>query len=253
MREPLLKLDRLQKTFGAVVATDQCSLAVREGEIHALIGPNGAGKTTLISQISGELRPDSGTLHFRGQNITTTSVQDRVESGLVRSFQIPQVFRAWTVLENVSIAVQGRNRHSFRFLRRAAGDRSLVDPALECLASVELDHRAATRVTDLSHGEIRQLEIAMSLALKPRLLLLDEPMAGMGQTDSRRMMQVLGNLRKQMTMLLIEHDMDVVFSLSDAVTVLANGRPIASGSPASIRSDAHVRRVYLGKEQPAHA
>ncbi len=249
MSRPLLEVDRLHKTFGALVATDQCSLLVAEGEIHAFIGPNGAGKTTLVAQISGELQPDAGTLRFDGEDITRSTVQHRVERGLVRSFQIPLVFREWTVLENVSIAVQGRDRHSFRFVRRAAGDRSLVDPAMACLASIELDHRANVRVSDLSHGEIRQLEIAMSLALQPKLLLLDEPMAGMGQADSRRMTQLLGKLRRQVTMLLIEHDMDVVFSLSDRVTVLAHGRPIASGLPEAVRNDAEVRRVYLGKEK----
>jgi branched-chain amino acid transport system ATP-binding protein len=249
MTEPLLTADRLEKKFGALLVTDQCSLEVRAGEIHAFIGPNGAGKTTLVAQISGEISPDAGTLRFNGEDITHSSVQHRVERGLVRSFQIPQVFREWTALANVALAVQAREPHGFRFVRRAAADADLIEPAMACLASVDLASRAKVRVAELSHGEVRQLEIAMSLALNPRLLLLDEPMAGMGRADSRKMMHLLDRLRGGLALLLVEHDMDVVFSLSDRVTVLVAGRPIATGIPKDIQQDVKVREVYLGRER----
>ena len=245
---PLLSADRLVKRFGGLVATDNVSIDVAPGEIHALIGPNGAGKTTLVGQLTGNLAPDSGTIRFAGQDITRLPTHRRVHLGLARSFQITSVLGEFTALENVALAVQAHAGHSFRFLRDVRGDESLRGPARRCLEEVGLGARASTPATALSHGEQRQLEIAMALAGDPSLLLLDEPMAGMGVEESQRMIAFLRALKGRRAMLLIEHDMDAVFQLADRITVLVYGRAIASGTPAEIRTDEAVRRAYLGDD-----
>ena len=248
MVEPLLRTDRLVKRFGGLVATDTVSIDVRPGEIHALIGPNGAGKTTLVSQLTGNLAPDAGTIHFAGRDVTRLPTHARVRLGLARSFQITSVLREFTALENVALAVQAHAGHSFRFLADVRRDESLRAPARQGLAAVGLEARAETLASALSHGEQRQLEIAMALAGDPKLLLLDEPMAGMGVEESQRMIGFLQALRGRRAMLLIEHDMDAVFQLADRITVLVYGRAIASGTPAEIRANAEVRQAYLGDD-----
>ena len=247
MAEPLLTVGGLVKRFGGIVATDHLDLAVDEGEVHALIGPNGAGKTTLIAQLSGFLRPDAGHIVFDGHDITRLAAPARVHRGLARSFQITSVLREFSALDNVALAVQARQGHSFRFWAPARADRSLRDPAMQALDSVGLAARADHAAADLSHGERRQLEVAMALASEPRLLLLDEPMAGMGAEESARMVALLRSLKGRRTLLLVEHDMDAVFALADRITVLVYGRAIATGTPEEIRANAEVRQAYLGE------
>ena len=248
MAEALLKTKGLIKRFGGLVATDNLSIEVREGEIHALIGPNGAGKTTLVGQLTGNLRPDSGTIHFAGRDVTRLPIHARVQLGLARSFQITAVLREFSAIENVALAVQAHAGHSFRFLADVRFDKSLREPAWQSLELVGLDARAGVPAAELSHGEQRQLEIAMVLAGQPRLLLLDEPMAGMGVEESQDMVQLLRHLKARCGMLLIEHDMDAVFALADRITVLVYGRAIASGTPDEIRASPEVRHAYLGEE-----
>jgi branched-chain amino acid transport system ATP-binding protein len=248
LRTALLETKGLVKRFGGLVATDSVSIDVRPGEIHALIGPNGAGKTTLLSQLTGNLAPDAGTIHFDGRDITRMPTHARVRLGLARSFQITSVLREFTALENVALAAQAHAGHSFRFLADARRDYRLRAPAWRGLEDVGLAVRADTLASALSHGEQRQLEIAMALAGNPKLLLLDEPMAGMGVEESQHMINFLDMLRKKHAMLLIEHDMDAVFRLADRITVLVYGRAIASGTPQEIRANAQVREAYLGEE-----
>jgi branched-chain amino acid transport system ATP-binding protein len=248
MTEPLLSTHALVKRFGGLLATDNVSLEVRPGEIHALIGPNGAGKTTLVGQLTGTLAPDSGTIHFAGRDVTRLPTHARVQLGLARSFQITSVLREFTALDNVALAVQAHQGHSFRFLADAGRDERLRAPARERLDAVGLGARADTHAAALSHGEQRQLEIAMALAGDPKLLLLDEPMAGMGVEESQRMVELLLSLKGKRAMLLIEHDMDAVFALADRITVLVYGRAIASGTPEEIRAHPEVRTAYLGDE-----
>jgi branched-chain amino acid transport system ATP-binding protein len=245
---PLLETKGLAKRFGGLVATDNVSIDVRAGEIHALIGPNGAGKTTLVSQLTGNLRSDSGSIHFAGRDITHLPIHARVRLGLARSFQITAVLREFSAIENVALAVQAHAGHSFRFLRDVRYDMRLREPAWQGLELVGLDSRAGVPAATLSHGEQRQLEIAMALAGSPRLLLLDEPMAGMGAEESQDMVRLLRRLKAHCGMLLIEHDMDAVFALADRITVLVYGRAIASGTPEEIRANAEVRQAYLGEE-----
>ncbi len=245
---PLLETRGLVKRFGGVVATDDLSLAVRPGEIHAVIGPNGAGKTTLVAQIAGELKPTAGEIRFAGEDVTSLPVHARSARGLARSYQITSVLRGFSALDNVALAVQAHDGHSFRFWRRARADRALRDPARAILESVGLGGRGEVIAANLAHGEQRQLEIAMALATRPRLLLLDEPMAGMGPEESERMVELLGRLKGRETILLIEHDMDVVFALADRITVLVYGRAIASGRPPEIRANREVREAYLGED-----
>ncbi|MBV8030195.1 MAG: ABC transporter ATP-binding protein, partial [Betaproteobacteria bacterium] len=221
-------------------------LAVAEGETHAIIGPNGAGKTTLIAQLAGNLRPDEGQIAFAGEDITALAAPARARKGLGRSFQITSLYPDFTVLQNVALAVQAREGHSFRFWRPAAADRALNEAALSVLADVGLQGRHATLARNLSYGEQRQLEIAMVLAIRPRLLLLDEPMAGMGPDESRRMIALLEGLKGRQTLVLVEHDMDAVFRLADRISVLVYGRVIATGTPAEIRANREVRAAYLG-------
>ena len=248
MPEPLLQTDRLIKRFGGLVATDSLSIEVRAGEIHALIGPNGAGKTSLVSQLTGNLRPDSGTIRFAGRDVTHLPTHARARLGLARSFQITSVLREFTALDNVALAVQAHSGHSFRFLADARREHRLRAPAGRLLAEVGLEPRAEALAAALSHGEQRQLEIAMALAGDPKLLLLDEPMAGMGPEESQRMVTVLLALKRHRAMLLIEHDMAAVFQLADRITVLVYGRAIASGTPDEIRANPDVRQAYLGDE-----
>jgi branched-chain amino acid transport system ATP-binding protein len=242
----LLQTEDLTRRFGGVFAANAITLDIVSSEVHAVVGPNGAGKTTLIGLLSGEIIPQRGSIHFDGTDITQLPVYRRSRLGLARSFQITSLFHDFTALENVALAVQAHCGHSFRFWRDARRECELRQPALAALARVGLSERAGVRVDKLSHGEHRQLEIAMALATGPRLLLLDEPMAGMGPEESAQMVHLLRQLKGNMTVLLIEHDMDAVFALADRLTVLDDGRIIASGEPESIRADPAVRRAYLG-------
>ena len=248
MANALLEVRGLRKAFGALQATDGVDLEVRDGETHAVIGPNGAGKTTLIGQLSGMLRPDSGRIRFAGEDITRLPAPARSKKGLARSFQITSIYREFTALDNVALAVQAHAGHSFRFWRPARRERELRDPALKILGDVGLAGRADVIAANLAHGEQRQLEIAMALATSPRLLLLDEPVAGMGTDESQRMVQFLGTLKGRRTMILVEHDMDAVFSLADRISVLVYGRIIATGRPQEIRANPEVRAAYLGED-----
>jgi branched-chain amino acid transport system ATP-binding protein len=248
MTEPLLTARKLTKTFGALKATDEFSLEVQAGEIHAVIGPNGAGKTTAIGQLSGELKSDAGTIVFGGRNITGLPVHKRAQLGLARSFQITSIFMNFTARDNVAMAIQVRDGHSFRFWKPARTDGKLREPARKVLKEVGLAHRADTVAANLSHGEQRQLELAMALATRPSLLLLDEPMAGMGPESSLRMVDLLQRLKGRLTILMVEHDMNAVFALADRITVLVYGKAVATGGPDKIRRDPAVRQAYLGEE-----
>ena len=249
--EPLLAVRGLIKRFGGLVATDGIDLDVAEGETLAVIGPNGAGKTTLIGQLSGDLPPDAGSIRFAGVDVTALPAPARSQRGLARSFQITSIFREFTALDNVALAVQAHAGHSFRFWTPAFTERALREPARATLERVGLGARAAVVAGTLAHGEQRQLEIAMALATRPRLLLLDEPVAGMGADESQRMVRLLRELRGRHTIVLVEHDMDVVWALADRIAVMVYGRVIACGTPEAIRANAEVRRAYLGEEVPA--
>ena len=246
--ETLLQIEGLIKRFGGVIASDKISLAVSSGELQAIIGPNGAGKTTLIGQLTGEIVPDAGRIHFAGLNITALPTYRRSALGLARSFQITSLFLDFTALDNVALAVQAHAGHSFHFWRDARSQMVLREPARAALARVGLAERADVIVSSLSHGEHRQLEIAMALATKPRMLLLDEPTAGMGPEETARMVDTLRELKRDFTILLIEHDMEAVFALADRITVLVYGRVIASGAPEEIRANVEVRQAYLGEQ-----
>jgi len=250
MSGPLLEVRGLSKRFGGIVATDAVDLDLLEGEVHAVIGPNGAGKTTLIAQLAGMLTPDAGRVRFAGRDITRLPPYARARLGMARSFQITSIFHAMSVLDNTRLAVQAHDGHSYRFWRPARRDQRLNEPAMAALEQVGLADKAAANARGLSHGEHRQLEIAMALAGKSKLLLLDEPMAGMGAEESARMVALLRELSAEKSILLIEHDMDVVFALADRVTVMVDGKAITSGAPEAIRADENVRRAYLGMEAP---
>ena len=246
--EPLLQIDRLSKRFGGVVASDDVVLDVAAGELHAIIGPNGAGKTTLIGQLTGEIAPNAGRIVLGGQDITALPAWRRSAMGLARSFQITSLFLDFTAQDNVALAVQAHAGHSFRFWRNARTENELRAPARAALARVGLAARADQVVANLSHGEHRQLEIAMALATGPRMLLLDEPMAGMGPEESARMVALLRELKQDLTILLVEHDMEAVFALADRISVLVYGRVIATGTPEAIRANEEVRQAYLGDD-----
>jgi branched-chain amino acid transport system ATP-binding protein len=244
-----LKINSLVKSFGGLLATDNLSFEVESGKLHAVIGPNGAGKTTLIRQITGETKPDSGTIIFDGKDITEIPIHLRSARGLARSFQITNIFHDMTTWDNVALAVQAQAGHSFHFWKDARKEPVLREPALVFLKQVGLEERAGILAGQLSHGEHRQLEIAMALATRPKMLLLDEPMAGMGPEESKAMVEILQGLKRKLTILLIEHDMDVVFTLADQITVLVYGRGIATDAPEAIRKHPEVQAAYLGEEE----
>ena len=244
----LLTVEKLSKTFGALKASDGIDFDVVEGETHAVIGPNGAGKTTFIGQLAGNLRPDAGRIAFAGEDITRLSASRRARKGLARSFQITSVYLDFTALQNVALAVQAHSGTSFRVWRDARNDASLISPAKEFLEQVGLGNRLEVLAASLAHGEQRQLEVAMALATRPRLLLLDEPMAGMGTEESQRMIALLASLKRRQTIVLVEHDMDAVFRLADRISVLVYGRVIATDSPENIRANEAVRKAYLGED-----
>ena len=248
MAEPLLEVAALTKRFGGIAALDGASLGVAQGELHALIGPNGAGKTTLVHQIAGALAPDAGTIRFAGRDVTRRPIHERVAAGIARSYQVTSVFDDFSVLENVALAVQARSGSSWRFWKPAIEDVAMFDEARGLLDRTGLGTRAGALAGELSHGEQRQLEIALALGTRPRLLLLDEPTAGMGPAETETMLGLLESLRGAVTIVLVEHDMDIVFRLADRITVLVGGRVVASGDPDRIRVDAGVRRAYLGED-----
>jgi len=246
--DPLLRVEKLVRRFGGILATDHVSLDVAEGELHAIIGPNGAGKTTLISQLTGHLSPNSGSIFLGGRDITGMPAYRRSALGLARSFQITSLLPDFTAADNVALAAQAHHGHSFRFWGNARKEKALRDAAQAALDRVGLGGRADVLVSRLSHGEQRELELAVALATGPQLLLLDEPMAGLGVTESARMVALLKELRKEVTIVLVEHDMDAGFALADRITVLVYGRVIASDSPAAIRQNEEVKRAYLGDQ-----
>lgn len=250
MADPVLELRGLTRRFGALTATDDVSLTLRRGEIHALIGPNGAGKSTLMGLISGKIAPDAGEVWLGGQNITKLSVARRAQLGLGRSFQVSSLIPEYSALRNVMLALQARQGHSYRFLRPVMRDHPLREGARAILARVGLDARASVEAAFLSHGERRLLEIAVALALAPRCFLLDEPMAGLGSEGTARLVGFLRTLKQEAPILLVEHDMDAVFRLADRISVLVYGRVIATGTGPEIRANAQVRAVYLGEEAP---
>ncbi len=251
MPESILEVRGLKKTFGGLTAIDDVDFDVTANEVHAVIGPNGAGKTTLVGQLTGDLVPDAGSITFAGHDITRLAPYRRAKLGIARSFQITSVFLDLTILENVALAVQAHIGHSFRFWGPARGDPSLTGPAMEILERFGLADRAERPAWAVSHGEHRQLEIAMAMASEPEALFLDEPMAGIGPEESRHMVAFLGELKGSITVVLVEHDLDAVFALADRITVLVYGRVIAVGAPAEIRTNADVRRAYLGEGEDA--
>jgi branched-chain amino acid transport system ATP-binding protein len=246
--EPALRLQNLRKSFGALVVTDDVSLDLMPCELHAVIGPNGAGKTTLINQISGLIAPDSGMILFDGHDIAGLPVHARAGLGLARSFQVSSILPGFSALENVALAVQSRAGSSFRVLGRAAAETGLNGPAMAALADVGLAERAHMPAGELAHGEKRALELAIALAMQPKVLLLDEPMAGTGREETARLVEVLRRLKGRFSVVLVEHDMTAVFALADRISVLLYGRILASGTPAAVRADPRVVAAYLGDE-----
>lgn len=244
----MLQIRQLTKRYGGLLATDQLSLSLPSGELHAIIGPNGAGKTTLIAQLSGEVVPDSGSIEFDGHDITALLPAQRALRGLARSYQITSVFPEFSVLENVTLAMQAHHGHSFGFWTPMLSQPALVEPAMRAIAQAGLSQRCTSKVSELAHGERRQLELAMVLVAEPKLLLLDEPMAGMSHQESGNVVRTLQGLKGRYTMLLVEHDMDAVFALADRISVMVYGRIIASGTPDDIRNNEEVKIAYLGEE-----
>ena len=251
MADALLRVAGLTKRFGGLVATDRVELEVARGEVHALIGPNGAGKTTVVHQISGALAPDAGQIFFDGEEITRRSMHARVAAGLARSYQVTSIFKRFTVLDNVALAVQARSGSSFSFWRPVASETALFDEARALLKDIGLEGKENTVAATLAHGEQRALEVGLALATRPKLVLLDEPMAGMGPEESRRIIELIGRVRAQVTVLLVEHDMDAVFRLADRISVMVDGRLIATDLPEKIKLNPEVRRAYLGDEVAA--
>jgi branched-chain amino acid transport system ATP-binding protein len=248
---PELEIKGLRKAFGALQVTDSVDLELRAGECHALIGPNGAGKSTLIHQISGVLQPDSGSIAFEGRDVTALSLDERAVAGLGRSFQITSILPDFTVLENAALAAQRRAGSSFRFFRKAANERAINEVAMAALTRLGLEGRAGTKAGAMSYGEKRLLELAIAIAGAPKVLLLDEPMAGLGRSESAELTATLLNLKKEYPILLIEHDMEAVFQLADRVSVLVAGAIVASGTPDEVRNDPQARAAYLGEEHAA--
>jgi len=249
----MLEVRNLRKRFGGIAASDGVSLQVKQGEVHALIGPNGAGKTTLIAQLSGSIASDAGEILFLGQDVTRQKQYTRVKAGLVRSYQITSIFQRFTVLDNLALAVQARSGSSLSFWRPVAAERALFEQARAVAAEVGLAGKEDALAATLAHGEQRALELGLALATRPKLLLLDEPTAGMGPEESQRMIELVDRLRIRVTVLLVEHDMDAVFRLADRISVLVNGRVLATGAPEEIRANAEVRRAYLGDAQSLEA
>ena len=247
----MLSLTNLSKRFGGVVAVDGASLAVAAGEVHALIGPNGAGKTTLIGLISGAMASDSGQISFLGNDVTGLQPHERVRAGLARSYQITSIFRRFSVLDNLALAVQARSGSSFSFWKPVASESALFDEARSIAGQIGLAPKVGVAATRLSHGEQRALEVGLALATRPKLVLLDEPMAGMGPEESRRMIELISRIRAEVTVLLVEHDMDAVFRLADRISVMVNGRLVASGAPQEIKANEEVKRAYLGDQLAA--
>ena len=248
MTEPILRLDNLHKKFGGLAVTDGVSLDIASGEVHAIIGPNGAGKTTLLNEISGILPVDSGRILFDGRDVTHVSAHERARAGVARTFQITSIVPGFTVLENAMLAVQAQAGSTFDFIRPEAFDRDIVVAAGDVLEQVGLAARARTPAGLLSHGEKRSLEIAIAIALKPKLVLLDEPAAGTGRGETERLVEMLTALKSRFTIVLVEHDMQAVFALADRISVLVYGRVIASGRPEEIRANPAVKAAYLGEE-----
>jgi branched-chain amino acid transport system ATP-binding protein len=248
MAEPILSTRDLRKSFGALKVTDGVSLDIAPGELHAIIGPNGAGKTTLIQQLSGNLASDGGRVLYRGEDITALSMEQRARRGIARSFQITSILAGFSVLENIALAVQARAGSSFRFFGRADREAALNDEALDALRAVGLEARAAAIAGHLSHGEKRQLELALALATRPALLLLDEPLAGTSHEESAALIGLMRRLKARHTIVLIEHDMEAVFALADRVSVLVYGAVLMTGAPGAVRANARVREAYLGEE-----
>ncbi len=242
-----LELQGLSKRFGGLTATDNVSLSVPAGSLHALIGPNGAGKTTLINQVAGDLRPDMGTIRLGGIDIGELPAWQRARHGLARTFQITQVLPHYTVLDNVALAVQVRQGHSFRFFADARKNADAREQAEQYLQDVGLASRASSLVSEIGHGESKQLELAVALATRPSLLLLDEPMAGLSPLESQEMIDLLAKLKGKVTIVLVEHDMDAVFALADRISVLVYGRVVATGDSDEIRANEEVRVAYLGE------
>lgn len=246
MNAPILNVENVSKNFGAIAVSDNVHLTVAPGEFHALIGPNGAGKTTLIHQITGALFPDNGRIIFDGDDVTALRMHIRARLGLARSFQITAVIATLSVLENVALAVQARSGSSYRFLRPVATEQRLNDDAMQSIEQVGLTARARVLAGSLSYGEKRSLELAIALALKPKLLVLDEPLAGTGREEGQKLIEILRTLKRRYPILMVEHDMHAVFQLADRVTVLVYGKVIACGAPADVRADSAVRLAYLG-------
>ena len=249
MSKPLLQVEQLVKRFDGLTATDRANITVCAGEIHALIGPNGAGKTTLIHQISGTLKPDSGRIVFDGVEINRLPIHQRVARGLARSYQITNTFPRLSVLDNLVLAVRARDGSSFSLWKSARNEALIHESAAAVADRVGLTRKLDCLAGSLAHGEQRQLEMGLALATRPKLLLLDEPMAGMGPDESERMVSLLQSLRGEVTMLLVEHDMEAVFRLADRISVLVFGRVIACGKPSAIRQDAAVQKAYLGDDE----
>ena len=248
MAEVLLRVDNLVRRFGGILATDHVCLEVAKGEIHAIIGPNGAGKTTLISQLTGHLAPDEGHVHLAGRDISRLPAHRRCALGLARSFQITSLLSDFTAADNAALAAQAHDGSSFRFFGNARKEPGLRAAAQAALDRVGIGDRADMLVARLSHGEQRQLELAVALATRPQLLLLDEPMAGLGVTESAAMVKLLLELRREVSIVLVEHDMEAVFALADRITVLVYGRVIACDEPDAIRKHEEVKRAYLGDQ-----
>jgi branched-chain amino acid transport system ATP-binding protein len=246
MIEPILKVRGLTKNFGGLAAVDNVSLEVEVGELHAVIGPNGAGKTTLINMVSGDLSPSAGSVLFRGIEMAHLAPERRSRLGVGRSYQKVNIFPAFSVLENCRLAAQSREPRPLNWLRDAMSYDKVLENARQALAAAGLGNRASVIAATLSHGEQRQLEIAMSLATDPQLLLLDEPLAGMGPEESANMVELIGKLTASHAILLVEHDIDAVFRLAQVLTVMVNGKVLASGAPEAIRANREVQRAYLG-------
>jgi branched-chain amino acid transport system ATP-binding protein len=249
MTQTLLRTTAITKRYGALLVTDQVSLDIRPGELHAIIGPNGAGKTTLINQLSGELASDSGRIEFDGQDVTVLGINARARLGLVRSYQITSVFDEFTVRENATLAAMGAKRHAFKFWRGLLSNATALAAADEGIEAADLDQKSHLLAAELGYGERRQLELAMALAAQPKFLLLDEPMAGMSVQESAAVVSLLQSLKKKYTILLVEHDMNAVFALADRISVLVYGRILVTGTPEEIRQNEEVRAVYLGDEE----